>query len=141
HSRMSGSVVGSSTPCVMKCSVSQSFSNPSISASTSIHSRPAAAFIRLNRLSGRNREYLASNAVTQLTAARSNPVACASPPGAAYWTSHIVPSAGNASFRNGTLASNPVGAGGGVRCDWETTAMFNQETRDGEQETQDRRQG
>src|ERR1035437_8963570 len=116
---MSGSAVGSSTPCVMKWSVSHSLSRPSISASTSTHARPAAAWIRLTRLSGRKREYFASKAFTQVTAARSNAAACASLP--VYCTSHTVPSARKDSFRNGAAA--PAGTGGGGRWDWETTAM------------------
>ena len=73
----------------------------------------------LTRLSGLKREYFASNAVTQFTAARSNADDSASPP--AYCTSHIVPIARNESRRSGT--AGPLGAGGGGRCDWETTAM------------------
>ena len=103
----------------MKYRVSHSFSIASISASTAVHSRPAARLMRLIRLSGRNRENLASKAVTHPTAARSKAAAWAS--FAAYCTSHVVPSAGNASLRNGAAA--PAGTAGGGRCDWATTAM------------------
>jgi len=111
----------------------------SISASTAIHSRPAAALMRLSRLSGRNREYLASNAPTQATTARSNAAACGSPPDAAYCTSQVVPSAGNDSLRNGTFALVPVGAGGGGRCDWAMKAMRAEEREDGEERKRGRR--
>jgi len=110
-------------PCVMKCRVSQSLSRPSISASTSTQARPAAALMRLRRLSGRKREYLASKAWTQPETARSKAVACGSPAGAAYWMVQLVPSAAKSSRRNGTSAATLGTAGGGVRWERATKAM------------------
>src|SRR4051812_23354013 len=107
----------------MKFNVSHTLSIPSISGSTSIASRPAAALIRLTRLSGRKREYFASNAFTQPTAAASKAFACGSPPGAPYCTSHTVPSAGNVSLRSGRSGGTAAAAGGGRRWDWAVMAI------------------
>src|SRR5664280_826852 len=113
QSSINGSAVGSSTPRVMTYSVSQRSSSRFMSSSTSTQARPAAAVMRLTRLSGRKREYFASKAWTQVTAASANAVAWVSPSGATYWISHTVPRAWKVSLRNGAViaATTPAAFG------------------------------
>ena len=121
--RMSGSAEGSRMPRVMKWSVSHIDRRPSVSASTGTHSLPEASLIRLTMLPGWNREYLASNACTQPSAAFSKADAWAFPPGAVYCTSHWVAMARNTRRRSGRSAPWPEGIGSGARFCWETRGM------------------
>jgi hypothetical protein len=70
--------------------------------------------MRESRLSGRKREYFASNAATQPTAAVSNACAWAAEV-AEYWTEQRVPSAVQANTRNGTSVVAWAAGGGGAR--------------------------
>ena len=65
QSFISGNAVGSKTPRVKKNSSPQSLMRFSVSSSISTQCSPAAALMRLIRLSERKREYLASNCATQ----------------------------------------------------------------------------
>jgi hypothetical protein len=79
--------------------------------------------MRETMLPGWKREYLASKAWTQPSAADSKALAWASPPGAVYCTSHWVAIARKASFRSGRMApwSSAPARGpcpGGTRSPW-----------------------